>query len=68
MRFIETKLNKNKDKEVYVFAVGIEEAELIQRAVQNVYIAIPSNILPLHSTRARAKEIYLEMQKITNKS
>jgi len=67
MRFIESKMNKAKDKEVYVFAVGIEEAELIQRAMQNVYIAIPSNILSLRPTKSRAREIYLEFQKITNK-
>ena len=52
---------KSKDgsgADVYIWECGREESELMSQAVFNVYSAIPMNIISLHPTKARARNIY----------
>jgi hypothetical protein len=67
MRLIETKMNKSNDKEVYVLGIGMEEAQLLQRAMENVYIAIPKGLLLLQPTKQRAWSMFKVLAKITGK-
>ena len=68
MRFIETKKSKSdSEKEIYVFSVGMEEARMLQSAMQNVYVSIPYNQMLLKQAKARALNMYKVLSSITNK-
>ena len=60
-------MNKSNDKEVYVLGIGMEEAYLLQRAMENVFIAIPKGLLPLAPTKARAWSMFRVLAGITGK-
>jgi len=60
-------MNKNNDTEVYVLGVGMDEALLLQRAMSNVYVAIPKGLLPLQPTKQRAWSMFKVLAKITGK-